>query len=469
MSKIDIESYKSFVGQQAILMDGDVEGVGIIVGISEEGEALIQKCIDMEGLEETDETVLIPVEEVKLRTFVVMEKVDEGMAEGGIVSWETSNGTYYGDIQSMSTDSTVRGEPQGLEIEGSEGRPAYVIRVWMWDEEEWIPTNVTVVAYVDALTSVEEMPQQMVEDDTEDETEDTPAMEEDGVKKMDIEKITEIVSREVAKALAGLEETEVKSDVVEEAVAEETFEISDEDIDAYVAAEQEHLASVEEKAMSGANGRVIATHNTAVERGAWDGPLNNRHVKSPGTAAYFNSIYAFQQPNTDGTMKTHYSFIHHFVSGSGDAGAASLRALATGIAVLNGGRAGTVLRGNARAGVYRHLAAHYRAIDMEAPELKSDDFVNDLMIKNGIITEAIIAQDEEITEEKAAEIVAEQAELTVEEAIAEVQEEVKADEVATEELKTEDVATEEVAEAVTETGTITFNDLKELHELLKVL
>lgn len=225
MSKVDIESVKSYIGQHAYWTDEDGENLGIVIDISDDGEALVKKCIDLEGIEETDETVLVEATELKLRTFVVMEKVEHGMEEGGLVSWDTSNGAYYGDIQSVSMDGTVRGEPQGLEIEGSEERPAYVVRVWMWDEDEWMPTNVTVVAYADALTMVEELPSPMEDEENEEETEDMPAMEQDGAKTMNIEKITEIVAREVAKALAGLEDIELKSDEVvapaEDAVAEE--------------------------------------------------------------------------------------------------------------------------------------------------------------------------------------------------------------------------------------------------------
>ena len=216
MSKIDIESYKSIIGQQALFGD---DGIGIIVGISENGEALIQKCLDMEGLEETDETVLISVQDVKLRTFVVMEKVDEGMTEGALVSWETSNGAYYGDIMSSSTEGTVRGEPQGLEIEGSAERPAYIVRVWMWDEDEWMPTNVTVVAYGDALTMVEELPEPMDDEDPEDENmpEDEMSMVDDNEKSTDMNieaQIAEIIAREVAKALAAMNTAEVKAEEI---------------------------------------------------------------------------------------------------------------------------------------------------------------------------------------------------------------------------------------------------------------
>lgn len=224
MSKIDIESMKSYIGQEMSWADEDGESIGIVIDISEDGEALVKKCIDLEGIEETEETVIVSVEELKLRTFVVVEKADEGLKQEGIVSWETSNGMYYGDIVSMATEGSVRGEPQGLEIEGSEERPAYVIRVWMWDEDEWMPTNVTVVAYGDALTPVEELPEPMDEEPEDEEMEDEESMVmEDGDKNMSIEKaISEIVAREVAKALAALNDTEAKADeVVVETKSEE--------------------------------------------------------------------------------------------------------------------------------------------------------------------------------------------------------------------------------------------------------
>ena len=241
MSKIDIESYKSFVGQQAVLSD---DSIGVIVGISENGEALIQKYLDMEGLEETDETVLISVQDVKLRTFVVMEKVDEGMTEGALVSWETSNGAYYGDVVSSSTEGTVRGEPQGLEIEGSAERPAYVVRVWMWDEDEWMPTNVTVVAYGDALSMIEELPQPMDEEDPEDEdmTEDERSYHDEDEKSIDMNieaQIAEIVAREVAKALAAMNTAEVKTEeVVVETKSDEAAEAPAEEVVAEAPAEE---------------------------------------------------------------------------------------------------------------------------------------------------------------------------------------------------------------------------------------
>jgi hypothetical protein len=254
------------------------DSIGIIVGISEDGQALVQKCLDMEGLEETDETVLIAVEDVKLRTFVVMEKVDEGMTEGALVSWETSNGTYYGDILSSSSEGTVRGEPQGLEIEGSAERPAYVVRVMMWDEDEWMPTNVTVVAYGDALTMVEELPEPMDDEDPADEDmpEDEMSMVEDNEKSIDMNieaQIAEIVAREVAKALAAMNTAEVKaeeiavetkSDEAAEAVAEEVVaEVAVEEVAADAPAEEVAVeVAVEEVAAE----EVVAEEVVAEEK-----------------------------------------------------------------------------------------------------------------------------------------------------------------------------------------------------------
>jgi hypothetical protein len=269
MSKVDIESYKSLIGQQALLSD---DSIGIVVGISDDGEALVQKCLDMEGLEETDETVLIAVEDVKLRTFVVMEKVDEGMTEGALVSWETSNGTYYGDILSSSSEGTVRGEPQGLEIEGSAERPAYVVRVMMWDEDEWMPTNVTVVAYGDALTMVEELPEPMDDEDPADEDmpEDEMSMVEDNEKSIDMNieaQIAEIVAREVAKALAAMNTAEVKTEeIAVETKSEEAAEAVEEVAAEVVAEEVAADAPAEDAAVEVAVEEAVAEEVVAEEK-----------------------------------------------------------------------------------------------------------------------------------------------------------------------------------------------------------
>jgi hypothetical protein len=148
---------------------------------------------------------------------------------------------------------------------------------------------------------------------------------------------------------------------------------------------------------AGPNGRVIPTHSTAVDKtSAWDRTAQFRKMRSPATPSYFNEVFAFQLPNTKGDRKTHYSFIHHYISNDGEPGAASMRALSNSVAVLNGGRNGTVLRGSAREGVYRHIAAHYRDADMEAPELKSDEDVDAVMMFKGLI-DAPLAETLDLT------------------------------------------------------------------------
>ena len=138
---------------------------------------------------------------------------------------------------------------------------------------------------------------------------------------------------------------------------------------------------------AGANGRVVPVHSTSVDTAsAWDRTAQFKKMRSPATPSYYDDIFAFQLPNTKGTRKTHYSFIHHYVDSDGSAGAASSRALANSIAVLNGGRQGTVLRGAARQGVYRHIAAHYKDADREVPELKSDEDVDAIMMFKGLIS-----------------------------------------------------------------------------------
>ena len=146
----------------------------------------------------------------------------------------------------------------------------------------------------------------------------------------------------------------------------------------------------EEVKEAGPNGRVIATHETAVNMSrAWDKTVPYRNMKSPSTPSYYNRIFAFQNPNTVGDRKTHYNFIHHYVNADGTPGEASYSALVNSMAVLNGGRSGTVLRGEARRGVYNHIAAHYRDAGKEPPELKSDEFVDYVMIQKGIITKPL--------------------------------------------------------------------------------
>lgn len=140
-------------------------------------------------------------------------------------------------------------------------------------------------------------------------------------------------------------------------------------------------------------GGPIRSHSTAVRD---DTPINRSAilaVRSPESPSYFRKIFAYQLPNTDGTRKTHYTFIHHHISKDGQAGAAAMGELRVQMSVLNGARGGTVLRGADRKAVYNHLAKHYRDGGFEVPSLKSDHEVDNLMIKAGYITEPLTKEE----------------------------------------------------------------------------
>jgi hypothetical protein len=85
----------------------------------------------------------------------------------------------------------------------------------------------------------------------------------------------------------------------------------------------------------------LPSHSTEVDTtSAWDNGANERRVKSPSTKAYYRRIYAWLDNDADETRKNSYRFIHHMVSADGTPGAANFRALAAGIAALNGSRRG---------------------------------------------------------------------------------------------------------------------------------
>jgi HK97 family phage prohead protease len=138
-----------------------------------------------------------------------------------------------------------------------------------------------------------------------------------------------------------------------------------------------------------ADGGPIRSHSSAVRD---DTPINRSAilaVRSPEDQAYFRKIFAYHIPGTDGTRKTHYTFIHHHISEDGRPGAAAMSELRVQMSVLNGARGGTTLRGNDRKAVYNHLAKHYRDGGTTPPSLKSDVEVDNLMIKAGYITEPL--------------------------------------------------------------------------------
>jgi len=119
--------------------------------------------------------------------------------------------------------------------------------------------------------------------------------------------------------------------------------------------------------------RAVGTHTTKTSSAPWDGPRNERRVLEEQSASYYQGIYAWRDPEGQTGNKTAWRFLHHFVDDDGNAGAASIRAARTGIAVLNGARGGTTIPEADRKGVYRHLAQHLRDAGEEVPDLRSYD------------------------------------------------------------------------------------------------
>jgi hypothetical protein len=117
---------------------------------------------------------------------------------------------------------------------------------------------------------------------------------------------------------------------------------------------------------------AFASHDSETSEGAWDGPANEKNVRTDEADSYYKRIYAWKDPDGEAGKKETYSFIHHEVDSEGEPGAANMKACASAIGILNGGRGVDVAAqpwGKDRAGIHKHLAAHMMDADMEAPEL----------------------------------------------------------------------------------------------------
>ena len=112
-------------------------------------------------------------------------------------------------------------------------------------------------------------------------------------------------------------------------------------------------------------------HSTGTDGRVWNGPLNERRVRSPESPSYFNRIYAWRDPEGDPDVKASYRFIHHFISADGEPDMSSNRASSQGIGILNGARGGTTIPDRDRRGVWNHLAAHVEDADQTAPALRA--------------------------------------------------------------------------------------------------
>jgi hypothetical protein len=120
---------------------------------------------------------------------------------------------------------------------------------------------------------------------------------------------------------------------------------------------------------------AIPPHKTATSEQPWDGPAAKANLKNDGEEAYYRSAYAWQDADGDPGTKAAYKFIHHEVSNDGSVGAANLKGCSAGIAILNGGRGGTVIPKKDRKGVYNHLAKHIQDAGKEPPDFTGESFV----------------------------------------------------------------------------------------------
>lgn len=143
---------------------------------------------------------------------------------------------------------------------------------------------------------------------------------------------------------------------------------------------------------------AMRSHSTPVNAtSAWVDTVQYKRMRSPADPSYYGKIFAYRNPDKDGTMKTHYSFVHHFVGADGTPGAAAWGALRNSMSVLNGARTGTMLRGEERRAVYNHFKRHYEDFGKEPPELKSDKELDQIMMSKGII-DAPLSKEEEVND-----------------------------------------------------------------------
>jgi len=120
--------------------------------------------------------------------------------------------------------------------------------------------------------------------------------------------------------------------------------------------------------------RAVAPHSTATSDAAWDGPANERRVRSGEDLAYYRRIYAWQDPDADPATKSAWRFIHHEIDADGNPGPANEKACESSIGIVNGGMGVDVSVqpwSRDREGIWRHCARHLRDAGKEPPELRS--------------------------------------------------------------------------------------------------
>jgi HK97 family phage prohead protease len=83
----------------------------------------------------------------------------EDLDEGDMVRWDSSGGMAYGVIETKETNGTIEAQPEGPTMEGTEDNPAFLVRVWDLEGDEWQETDVLVVHRAEALMRIEQFPE----------------------------------------------------------------------------------------------------------------------------------------------------------------------------------------------------------------------------------------------------------------------------------------------------------------------
>jgi uncharacterized protein len=137
---------------------------------------------------------------------------------------------------------------------------------------------------------------------------------------------------------------------------------------------------------------AIPYQKTATTDVAWDAGANEARLKAKDKPAY-RQMFAWVDPSADEDTKGAYKFPHHMVSADGEVGAANLRACSAAIAALNGGRGGAKIPSGDREAVYAALAHHLKDAGKDAPELKSEERIDqevELMLREGLGAAGVI-------------------------------------------------------------------------------
>lgn len=140
-------------------------------------------------------------------------------------------------------------------------------------------------------------------------------------------------------------------------------------IDAWNKATDNHDESKERPVEVDYKAAAIKSHHASITAQEWDPAGAVAGIPDGTSVSDLRTVFAWVDPNEDPELKASYRFPHHH----GVDGPANIRALITGIAVLNGAVGAKSIPETHRQAVYDHLAGHLRDADREPPELRPPD------------------------------------------------------------------------------------------------